>query len=339
MITRPITPTPIRFPKTCAADANRAMDQLFAVFTDQYPALVAEDATHWTFARSWPSDPSWYVDPHIEHNARVVYGCDLSALATYSSVDVVAGAPIVFTMFHSRALLAPALAHELHGLPHVNTIIHVDDHADLMPALVSVRPGMLLESISQRRIDLDCRGSIERAIEEGALNIGSFLTAYMLGKPPGRYIHVKRGIPSTVTPVVPRAHLVPLADYEVESTAIEPATEAVYDAWVLEETPRLPLALRNDSGTVWLDVDMDGFCNRYDGDSNRANRPATDRERSMTHLHIEQFLSDLRAASWTRRIVAVSIAASPGFFPSDLWEEMIPLVRRGIEGVITVGAS
>jgi hypothetical protein len=335
MITDPSTPTHVRFPKAFATDANMAMDQLFAVFTDQYPALVGEDATHWTFARGWPCDPSWYVDPEIERHARRLYSCDLSGLASYSSVDVVAGIPIVFAMFHSRALLAPALAYELHGVTHFQTIVHVDDHADLMPALVSVRSGMLLASTSQRRIDLDSRDSIECAIDEGAVSIGSFLTAYMLGKPPGRYIHVKRSGACTMTLVAPQVHDVPLADCHIEATVMEPVTSGGHDAWVLEEVRRLPVDLHDGSGAVWLDVDMDGFCNRYDGDSNRGTRPPTMRERVMTHRHIDEFLSDLRAASWTRQIAAVSIAASPGFFPSDLWEEMIPVVRRGIEDVLT----
>jgi len=337
MTTGPRTPPLIRFPKACAADANTAMDQLFEVFTDQYPALVDEDASHWTFARSWPCDPSWYVDPYIEHNARIVYDCDLSHLASYSVVDVVAGIPIVFAMFHSRALLAPALAYELHGVTHLPTIVHVDDHADLMPALVTLRSGMLLESTSQRCIDLDNRDSIERAIDEGSINIGNFLTAYMLGKPSGRYIHVRRGGENTTTLVAPCVQHVVLADCQIEATALEPVTSAGPDRWVLEEAQRLPVKLDDGIGAVWLDVDMDGFCNRYDGDSNRSDRQGTERERAMTHRNIEEFLSDLQAAPWTHRIGAVSIAASPGFFPSDLWQDMIPMVRRGIEDALATG--
>jgi hypothetical protein len=330
----PSTPPLIRFAKVCAADANTAMDQLFAVFTDQYPTLVGEDLTHWTFSRAWPRDPTWYVDPQIAHHARRLYNCSLSDLARYWEVHVTAGVPIVFAMFHSRALLAPAAAFELRGMTHFDTIVHVDDHADLMPALVTLRSGVLRGSISQRRINLDSRDSIVCAIDEGILNIGSFLTAYMLGKPPGRCIHVKRGSTRTATALAPSVHRAALADFEFESTEMEPVTATAHDGWVLEEASRLPMDLNASTGPVWLDVDMDGFCNRYDGDSKRADRPPTERERAMTRRHIDEFLLDLRAAAWTRLIGAVSIAASPGFFPSDFWEEMIPVVRRGIEDVI-----
>ena len=324
----------IKFPKGSAADLNAAMDRIFALFPDQYPVLLSEDATHWTLGRTWPTDASWYVDPNIESNVTRVFGCNLQTLATYCVSDVVAGIPVLFAMFHSRALAAPALARLLNGVRSLDTIIHVDDHADSMPVLLSVRPTGLFESTTGVQLDLDSIESVAHAIDEGVVNIGNFLTTYMLGKPAGRYIHVKRDFHSEPTPLVPTAGYVHLGEQKLEFTGLERGSPSEGGRWTCEEVSQLPLDVPSDNGAIWLDIDMDEFCNRYDGDSNNSSVQGTEMERVTTRRRIDTFIARLRGALWLERIGAVSIAASPGFFPSDLWEEMIPLMRRGLAAAV-----
>jgi|GEM_PF-2095131 len=327
-------PGPICFPKGSARDLNGAMDQIFELFPDQYPVLLSEDAMHWTIGRTWPADASWYVDPNIESNATHVFGCNLRALAEYCLNGVVAGIPVLITMFHSRALMVPALARLMNGVLSLGTIIHVDDHADSMPALLSVQPIGLFESTTGVQLDLDSIESAAHAIDEGVVNIGNFLTAYMLGKPPGRYIHVKRDLDAEKMLLVPTTRHVHLGAQKLELTALERGSPSDSARWTCETVSQLPMDVPSDDGAIWLDIDMDGFCNRYDGDSNNRAVQGTELERLTTRRRIDDFIFLLRRASWLERIGAVSIAASPGFFPSDLWEEMIPLVRRGVAAAL-----
>jgi hypothetical protein len=327
-------PVPIRFAKGSAADLNAAMDRIFELFPDQYPVLLSEDGTHWTLGRTWPADASWYVDPNIESNAIHVFGCNLQTLAAYCVSEVVAGIPVLFTMFHSRALVAPALARLMTGARPLRTIIHIDDHADSMPVLLSVRPTGLFESTTGVQLDLDSIESVAHAVDEGVVNIGNFLTTYMLGKPAGRYIHVKRDFHSEPTPLVPTARYVHLGGQRLELTGLDRGSPSGSGRWTCEEVPQLPLDVPSDEGAIWLDIDMDEFCNRYDGDSNNSAVPGTELERITTRRRIDDFIARLRGALWLERIGAVSIAASPGFFPSDLWEEMIPMVSRGVAAAL-----
>ena len=81
---------------------------------------------------------------------------------------------------------------------------------------------------------------------------------------------------------------------------------------------------------MWLDVDLDAFCNRFDGDSDRRDRGVSPTEVATMHRRIASFFAELCAASWRDRIEAVSVAASPGFFPSEHWETVIPTVYDGL---------
>lgn len=82
---------------------------------------------------------------------------------------------------------------------------------------------------------------------------------------------------------------------------------------------------------MWLDVDLHAFCNRFDGDSDRRDRPGSRAETSTLHRRIASFFGELNAASWRDQIEAVSVAASPGFFPSEYWETVIPAVCEGFD--------
>ena len=236
-------------------------------------------------------------------------------------------------MFHSRALLAPAILHR--DLCHTgfSHIVHVDDHDDLMPPLIALEEGILVDPLSVVPIDLDNVGSINTAIEREVISKGSFLGTYVIAKPAARVIHVRRNSKPRVSWLLTkRAHrtigsVEVATDFVVFSDSVQPS------AWCWEEVGALPLELENCE-SVWLDVDLDAFCNRYDGDSNRSDAVATDSEKITLRKGVEDFLHRLSSASWRDRIDAVSLAASPGFFPSEYWGRVIPHLSNGIASIV-----
>jgi hypothetical protein len=162
---------------------------------------------------------------------------------------------------------------------------------------------------------------------------GSFLGTYVIAKAAARIIHVRRNSKPRVSWLLTkRAHRtigsvdVP-TDFVVFSDTVQPK------AWRWEEVGALPLELA-DCESVWLDVDLDAFCNRYDGDSDRSDAVATDSEKKTLQKGVEDFLHRLSLASWRDRIDAVSLAASPGFFPAEYWGRVIPELSNGIAGII-----
>lgn len=320
--------------KAPGIDLNEVMEQILALYPDHWPRLVFEDDTQWTIQKVWPEDPSVYADPRLAQNAQDCFSLGLADLAAYTSTSWVGDVPIVFCMVHSRALIAPALAWRVGGLRSpLPIIVHVDAHDDLMPVLLLRSDSMgLLSSTSMQSVNLDDVDSILEAVDDGKINKGNFLTAYLIGKPPGRLVHVCRGLESREYALRPRIETAVLGDAEISLTRLDGCEDG--DGWTVQESSVLPLEIGEGSDSVWLDIDMDGFCNRYDGDSDRSEIPASVSELLSTRHSIEEFLGRLGCASWRSHIVSVSISASPGFFPSDMWKEMLPMVRDGVARIL-----
>ena len=323
---------PIAFPKEFAADANGAMDRLFDVFPDHYPRLLSEDDRQWVFALDWPRDPLWFVDPNLADAARNAYACSLQDLIEFEEFQQCNNAAFLFSMFHSRALLAACRAAVGHGVRNFTNIVHVDDHDDLMPPLLSGN-APLYDPIGDLRVDLDCESSVRGAIQRGVITKGSFLTAYVLAKPPGLIVHVKAGSRPRESWLRRQSSTLALAGSNYPVSFTQYSDSPVEDSWRISEVPELPLELANDD-PVWLDVDLDAFCDRYDGDSSRRDRTATDPEREQMRKGIDDFLSSVQSAAWRSKVKAVSVAASPGFFPSEYWSDAIPTVVSGLHRLI-----
>jgi hypothetical protein len=324
---------PFTVSKSSVADSNAAMEPFFDLFPDRYPFVVSEDDLAWRIGLKWPDNDKWYVDPALTKIARASFGLSLSQLPSYWEQRTIGTIPLVFSMFHSRALLTPAMALRTGRASGFSHIIHVDDHDDLMPPLLRRFAQGLLNPLDQSVVNLADIDSINTAVDSGVISKGSFLTAYILANPAASVIHVREdgaariwglSIQSVDRTIVSRTFntsFVSMEDIPAEA------------GWLWQETPTLPLELR-DCESVWLDVDLDAFCNRYDGDSNRTDAIATNAERALLRDRINVFLDRLSVASWRWRINAVSVASSPGFFPSEYWDEAIPKVTEGIARVL-----
>jgi len=135
--------------------------------------------------------------------------------------------------------------------------------------------------------------------------------------------------------LIPKADTVQLGSRNFAVTGLDAVERPGTDRWIVKQTSRL---LKEISGkgnaSVWLDVDLDAFCNRYNGDSDRRSVVATEEEKQTMRRRISDFLNALAVAKWRKRIRAVSVAASPGFFPSEYWDEAIPTLCDGIIGLL-----
>jgi len=311
------------------------MDSLFELFPDHYPYLLSETVEEFVFGLGWPSDPDWFIDPHLTLQSRLLFNCSLEQLLPFCQWRQCRSAPFLFSMFHSRALLAPASAFAGKDVNNFSHIVHVDDHNDLMAPLVRLNGRTLVDAVSNTQIDLDDVESVTSAIDRGAIHKGNFLSAYVLTKPSGLLIYVNERIPTSSWSLLPTEVEIKLGNETLLRNDLICSTQRIPETWRLDELPSLPLDLDlGPSDSVWLDVDLDAFCNRYDGDSDRRAEMQSDHENQSTQLRIRNFLSALEKASWTSHIRAVSVAASPSFFPSDYWNWAIPEVCNGIQRLV-----
>src|SRR5205807_1394810 len=123
------------------------------IFPDKYPELVAESSEEWTFTLGWPRHILEPVDPLLVERAHSYFGAKLSDLDRFQVTEWHGGVPFVFSMFHSWAILAPALAiRNKQASPRV--IVHVDAHHDLAPSLMGAVTQGALEN---QAFGVECR--------------------------------------------------------------------------------------------------------------------------------------------------------------------------------------
>ena len=327
----------IKIPRVTATDANAAMDQLFELFHDHYPYIISEDKNSWKFGLCWPTSLQWYVDTNVESVAFKLFGLHLESIAPFYQMRKIGKVDFLFSMFHSRALIAASYSTQRHKGISFTHIIHIDDHTDLMPPLLHFDGslGKLFDPLFMHQVDIMIPESIKAAIDLGLISKGSFLTSYLLMSPPGRLIHVCETLKEKECWLTTTSLKYSLGGKDFKRTGVVLQNEPLLGSWHFSQTPNLPhdLSLGIDE-SVWLDIDLDAFCNRYDGDSSRSAQRTTVQEYHKMVRRIEQFLNELSYASWVSNIQAVSVAVSPGFFPSDYWASAIPAICDGIRKIL-----
>lgn len=204
-------------------------------------------------------------------------------------------------------------------------ILHVDDHRDVAPPRLCVTEDGYLDLITGASVSIDSPDSIHAAISSGAIGMGSFLTLLLHQMPHAEVRHLCQPPKSRTT-----------IDYEI-------IPEAIPDSLLRPGANRPSIRLQPGTGTgpgryrqtpdlaAWLDaiptnanvllhIDMDYFNNRYDGDSDWADRDeGLDPPLENVLEKIDELGRALDASGVVNHISDTAIAFSPGFFPAELW--------------------
>jgi hypothetical protein len=327
----------ITFPRAAAPTANDAMDELFDAFPDHEPLLLGECDDEWRFGLRWKSYPPTFVDPSVHEAAAALFEMSSLELGAYHEVHRWGGRDVVISMVHAWALLAPAFAMQRRVREPLRWVVHVDDHTDLMAPMVrpSAKRGFLGDGVFGGEINLADPESVVAAVRRGIVNKGNFLSAYLLAHSECRTVHLGANLSEIEFPLVPDEEVFVLGGTDFSRTGFLLVPREISTSGRFRQTPMFPhqLPMSTNDG-LWLDVDLDYFCNRYNGDSDRRSWVARPNEHAEVMKGVDGFLTDLSAAAWVSQIEAVSIAVSPGFFPSDHWGGVIPAIREGIQGIL-----
>jgi hypothetical protein len=327
----------IVFPKAGAVAVSAAIEHLFDLFPDHQPTLVTDTESYWIFRLNWVSDSGAFVDPRVSRAAKSLFNLGLPDIGGYRKLDRWGESDVVISMVHSWALLAPSKAMMRPGSRPVTWIVHVDDHSDLMAPLLEPlqQPGSLRDHVFGEDIDLRNLDSIAAAIERGMVSKGNFLAAFLLAYPGCRAVHLGRDIPEQDGQFAPQEEKLEVGGRLLIRHGLMRTPSRKYQPWTFRQTRSLPIDLPiGGKEGVWLDIDLDYFWNRYNGDSDRRFEIATQDERYEVRRRVNRFLLDLQGAKWLTNIEAVSIAVSPGFFPAEYWGEVMDLVRDGVRDVL-----
>jgi len=220
--------------------------------------------------------------------------------------------------FASRCLQSQMLPEE----PVV--FVHLDDHTDMMPTLLTLTPDGLRDPHTCQIFDPAKPADWESAIRSGAIGIGSFVTAlYYL--PQTVHVmhlnhvassHYKRYavVPRKVTQrLLPHAQFAGIGKQTRESIdQLGTYTGGADAAHLLRSVPQ---------GRLIVHIDLDYFINDYNGNLGTKPAMSVDELRDNASKLMEKFFDELAPTS--TMVERWIIATSPGFCSARHWDWLL----------------
>lgn len=298
-------------------------------------AVVKQSGESIDLELHWPGAADRHVDPALDAGLRwwgrgVTLGSMWAARWREGS--------IMTSLYDQWTLLSWSewLARKQGGGVERTVIMHVDDHRDLGSPRLHLINGKLVDATTHDVVALDEPATVVRAIESGAIGMGSFMTPFLWQYPGTEVRHLCQ--PPKMTAEVRRAYSLGLvADTLLDPAARRPAVDLVDAAGGsgkylgTHDTRSWSDGVEGLSALVH--IDMDYFNNRYDGDSAWTERsPRLDPDLHAIYLKVDELVEAL--ASSKAVIEDVAIAYSPGFFPSEYWEPVDLRLRAGLARIL-----
>ncbi len=317
-----------------SADLHQRHAQLRDYFCDKDAQATCIDE-RWALSLSWSDDPNRYVDPRLDEGLAW-WAADIQyqdmAKARKRRGRVLLALNDTWTLQSWSEWLARTPQHE------DIVVLHVDDHKDLDAPRFFNRPDGWFDPISCRLVDLHVPHSVTDAIMSGALGMGSFLTPFLHRHPDTEVRHLCQG-PKCTRTTDSQIILESVADTLLDPSALRPAVSLIADGQGTGHgryrfTHDLDLwleGLSKSRAPILLHVDMDYFCNRYDGDSDHIDHPGPLNDTLPQILsRIDVLTKALHRHGLAERLVDIVIAFSPGFFPAEFWAESCDRLLIGL---------
>ncbi|WP_124577834.1 hypothetical protein [Pedobacter sp. KBW06] len=283
----------------------------------------------------WYDDPAFYIDEKLLQNITLL-DKELTVYEIPSFYRQYNGFNLVlndnWTLYFWAQVLRKRRSLNK-GLGKL-VIIHIDDHFDCMvPLLFQTNSEDFLDPYTNMNVKMDDPDTVIRAINSGSIAIGSFITPFLHALdsfdfryliPESRLKGPSRGTikKSNVSDILFKDRTRPTISFE-ESSGISAHTFRI--ATKLDDL----LTDISEDAQILVHIDMDYFNNRYDGDSDWKHHVRKhDPNRREVMLSISHVLGLLKTRIVGKQIADFTIAFSPGFFPSDYWQESINLFSR-----------
>lgn len=304
-------------------------------FCDKDATAVREDGG-WTLDLAWPDEVERHVDVKIQQHLAPWEDIGLAGMGTARKRS----GRVLTSLYDTWSLLTWSewAARANPATDERITILHLDDHRDLMSPRLAIEGDNLVDMITGARFDVRDPASVRSACDSGAVGMGSFLTPFLLAFPNCDVRQLCQPPKTDGTfdwsyqaDVQKDDLLRPGADRP--AIRLEPSSgpgpgryRATNDlgAW-LEDVA---------DGPVLLHVDMDYFNNRYDGDGDWIDRRRRhDPSLDSVLEHIDEVVAAMDAAGLTNRIEDAAVAFSPGFFPAEMWSSTEARLREGLRSL------
>lgn len=214
------------------------------------------------------------------------------------------------------------------SIPKKLTIIHLDDHSDLMS------PFIYVEDINKKKnwkdiftgcsINILNPESIKKAVESGAITLGSILTVLVFAVENINILHLKQNTRTILRYIKKDIESDPLIVPKQHRMSVKllksPAMNTVQYGKYIRSSDINEL-IRNvpcDSD-IFLHIDMDFFNNRYNGSTDWNMEGSHDPDINQQKGVINSICNEIMKSSLINKILHVSIGLSPSFYPTEYW--------------------
>ena len=308
-------------------------------------ASAREVPNGWSISLARPLSADYYIDPELQ--------CGLDWWRRSHGEVTVEDIP--FTVFRSPRLqlsfqdswTLSCWSDWLHGNRNAQyrdlTLLHLDDHDDFMSPRLIVEEDGWQDALTGQRFELESPSSVRCSVQSGAVGIGSFMapllhvysTVHIRHLCATGYASSRQG-KHRVSPVFLKDGL--LAPGQSRPALQVNVEDAMYGGVIghpYEVTNDLQLWLTDlPAQPVLLHVDMDYFCNRFNGASDwQTARVGHDPGLSCVLDRVDQVFEILDEQDVTSMIVNCSVAISPGFFPAEFWQPAVERLRKHVDRI------
>jgi hypothetical protein len=336
-------------------EAEAERNELLKKYFCELPASASSAGETWSIHLCRPNNADFYVDPDLNRG--------LEWWSRHFSEISVPEIPLAFhrtrgwqlslndswTLYSwSRWLQDSHITSDTAGTV---TVLHLDDHDDLMTPRVLIDAGNgFRDLISGALIDLQQPETVAAGVTSGAIGIGSFMAPLLHRFP---MVQVRHLCSTEYTDARKGPHIVcpvDVADELLAPGSIRPGLRLdklqdsrdktrVRGSHPYMVTDDLSAWLNNlPAGPVLLHIDMDYFNNRFNGDSDWVDEgPKYDPPLEQVLARIDRVFQSLEDAGVAERVNDFAAALSPGFFPADLWEPSIARIESHVKRLLAEG--
>lgn len=226
------------------------------------------------------------------------------------------------------------------------TIVHLDDHTDMMSTLLAVESGLdgsliLQDPLSGAEFDPTSPADWHSAITSGAIGIGSFLTPFFALDRIVEVLHLKNDIAEVETFAV-SPHMICqklLAKYrffgvELADNAADRKPKCLYHR---SSDPHKLLAHLAEGRRAAIHIDLDYFVNDYNGNAWQVGEIDMITARKSALDRLDHFFSAIDRCGVS--IACWMIGVSPGFCSARHWQFLIEQIEMRIADLEAIRAS
>jgi hypothetical protein len=211
------------------------------------------------------------------------------------------------------------------------TILHLDDHTDMMSTLLSVDTEQSSAVNAEQCFDPTDPSDWDQAIRTGAIGIGSFMTALYelpLELDVRHLCHTPSAKGDTLSVVASTQRHPLLPDVEFAAIDTIPGVQTLRLGTYMASTRASDLIRPGQEGTMIVHVDLDYFINDFNGNIGQQPTASLDELQARAISMLDEVFAALHASRVT--VLRWIIATSPGFCAASHWQMLLSEFSRRI---------